>query len=373
MFFIGRLKQENSQLRNQLRQLETEHAVLQQSMAAAQADRSACEEKLALAAVEHNQHLDLFQNMKLFGNSFIEIQRSLAKLAGDMKFEKEKAIQTSAVSGNTHSAITNISTSLKEMSKHTMETAATVDQLSGRANQIGGIVQMIKEIADQTNLLALNAAIEAARAGEQGRGFAVVADEVRKLAERTTNATSEISSLVTTIQSDTNKAKIQIQNDAERATSFSLEGQKAAGNMKELLTTSSQMEATIGASALRSFVELAKVDHLIYKFSIYEVFMGLSQKVASDFSNHKSCRLGKWYYEGEGHSCFSKLPGYKECEAPHQTFHKHGIAAVTHFYAGEYEQGKQAIFELERASMEVLKNLSHMSEHGESHTDMLCH
>jgi methyl-accepting chemotaxis protein len=115
------------------------------------------------------------------------------------------------------------------------ESAKTVENLGARSDQIGEIIGTIEDIADQTNLLALNAAIEAARAGEQGRGFAVVADEVRALAERTTRATKEIGEMIKAIQKETKGAVAVMEQGVQQVESGTTEAANSGAALRDIL------------------------------------------------------------------------------------------------------------------------------------------
>ena len=307
-----------------------------------------------------------------FSDTLKSSQNSLAALAQSLKSETVQVNTACTSVSGTHLIIQRMTRRIEEFAQRQDTTAEAVAQLHARTGEIDGIVKLIKDIADQTNLLALNAAIEAARAGEAGRGFAVVADEVRKLAERTTRATAEISSLVHTIQDEADIVRDQVQLAPDATSAISQEGHEAYASIQSLMAMSNQMIGTIAASALRSFVETAKVDHLVFKMEIFKVLLGLSNKTEADFASHTACRLGKWYYEGDGHGCFSNLPGYREIEPPHVDVHHQGVLAVRHYHAGRHQESLQALARMEAASRSVLDNLETMATTGEKTPTALC-
>jgi len=160
---------------------------------------------------------------------------------------------------------------MKDVAESTDVTGTTIKSLGKSSEEIGTIISVINDIADQTNLLALNAAIEAARAGEQGRGFAVVADEVRKLAERTTKATKEISEMINTIQDETTQAVsameegthkvengVKLANEAGEALSQIVTGVEDVNDMIGQIATAAEEQSATAEEIARNMENISE-------------------------------------------------------------------------------------------------------------------
>ncbi len=142
------------------------------------------------------------------------------------------------------------------------ESAQTVESLGARSDQIGEIVGTIEDIADQTNLLALNAAIEAARAGEQGRGFAVVADEVRALAERTTKATKEIGAMIKAIQMETKGAVTSMEEGVKAVEKGTEDASRSGHALQDILEQANAVTMQINQIATAAEEQTATTNEI---------------------------------------------------------------------------------------------------------------
>lgn len=164
-----------------------------------------------------------------------EMSATSEDIARNCQLAAEGAQSASKSAQNGSAIVENTVSVMGTIADNVRRSAKTVETLGTRSDQIGEIIGTIEDIADQTNLLALNAAIEAARAGEQGRGFAVVADEVRALAERTTRATREISEMIKAIQHETKEAVGAMQHGVAQVENGTAEAARSGGALSEIL------------------------------------------------------------------------------------------------------------------------------------------
>ncbi|QWV95673.1 methyl-accepting chemotaxis protein [Geomonas oryzisoli] len=164
-----------------------------------------------------------------------EMAATSHEISRNCQHAAENSRCTSTIAETGVAVVAGTITVMERIAQRVRGLSGTVEQLGQRSDQIGQIIGTIEDIADQTNLLALNAAIEAARAGEQGRGFAVVADEVRALAERTTKATREIGDMIKTIQQETKGVVVAMEEGVHEVESGTGEATKSSTALGEIL------------------------------------------------------------------------------------------------------------------------------------------
>jgi len=267
-----------------------------------------------------------------------------------------------------------------ELEKVSNDMIETIDDISVSSNQsrevagnlnisveeIGGIIALIKDISDQTNLLALNAAIEAARAGEHGRGFAVVADEVRKLAERTQKATAEVEVSINVLKQNASTMLEQ----GEKVEKIAKESENNIKNFQEAFRKLKENNEVLKTDskdiAQRVFLTLAELDHVAFKVKGYK---GVLENKGESLGTHTECRFGKWIAT-KGKESYGSTPSFAQIEKPHKIVHDSVNEALECIKNGDCLADISKIEKLfknaEDASLELFSVLRRVADEGES-------
>jgi len=239
-----------------------------------------------------------------------------------------------------------------------------VNNLVQKSDDIAHAIVVIDQIAFQTNILSLNAAVEAATAGEAGKGFAVVAQEVRNLASRSSDAAKEIKDVVGSIQLETARMKKSSDFVATVVTETKERVAELIKLMESFQRNSGRSVFEVEAISNKIFVNLAKLDHVIYKNNLYQLLFGEGNSFQP--SEHTACRLGKWYDTGLGKTEFGTTKSYAKLNKPHKAVHKE-VNLLAKECSGNSVVCSKAVIEdkielIEEASHQVFEVLDSMLE-----------
>ena len=339
-----------------------------------------------------------------------EIASNGEAIAGDARNAEEASNQGMSEAENATRAMTEIFNAVNTAVEKT-------EMLARSSEQIGDIVSQIDAIAEQTNLLALNATIEAARAGEAGKGFAVVASEVKNLANQTSRATEDINTRISTLLNEMNEitASMSAGNKAvetgqkvigelfSRLGEMNTQVNGVTGRVEEIAgilsqQTSAANEVSDGTSNIArlakqnneeidvvltaidnsnaqldkrveefaeggdaySIVHVAKNDHMAFKRKVVNTVMGRRDHKADDLADHHMCRLGKWY-DNVSDERILEHPVYKKLVEPHKLVHHHGKEALRAKEINDMDLALKELALLNQYSEEVLAILDELS------------
>ena len=290
------------------------------------------------------------ENLKV---GLLDIQANISESTELSRENLSKSYEINEVYEKSTDKLSEIVNNIDKLSIGANEINEVVNQLNTKASNISDAVVTIDQIAFQTNILSLNAAVEAATAGEAGKGFAVVAQEVRNLATRSAEAAKEITNAVKSIQDSVSITNQKFDFMRQSIDTISGKTNIYSGDVNNMMQTSKESFEGLGHITDRVFMSLAKLDHIIWKVNTY---LSVAHKEpAFSFVDHKNCRLGKWYNEGFGKRYFSNTSSYKQLDHPHSVVHNGTHKVFDAISDGEidYQNAIEAFLEMENASKDV--------------------